>query len=84
MALRERALALDPVSRGGHHNLGSALLNAGRPEESQAMFRRALDIAPDTPLMIADRRAIDLADRVVELRRSYYLTDGYSYDIQLR
>ena len=44
----------------------------------------ALQIAPDTPLMIADRRAIDLADRVVELRRSYYLTDGYSYDIQLR
>lgn len=47
VALRERALALDPVSRGGHHNLGSALLNAGRADESQAMFRRALDIAPD-------------------------------------
>lgn len=48
-----------------------------------AHVTEALAIAPETPLMIAERRAIDLADRVIELRRSYYLTDGYHYDIHL-
>ena len=47
VSLREQALSMDPVGRGGHHNLGSALLNGGRYEESEAVFLRALSISPD-------------------------------------
>lgn len=42
-----------------------------------------LAIDPTTPALIVRRKAIDLADRVVELRTSTYLTNEFSYAITL-
>lgn len=44
----------------------------------------SLNIAEGAPLMEARRRAIDISDRVVEVRVSRYLTDDLVYDVVLR
>ena len=43
-----------------------------------------LQVTAGTPLMQARRRAIDISDRVVELRTSRYLTDDLVYEVVLR
>jgi len=43
----------------------------------------ALEVAEGTAVLVSERRAIDLSDRVVELRRSSYLTDDLRYTITL-
>jgi GntR family transcriptional regulator len=43
-----------------------------------------LGVAEGSPLMEARRRAIDISNRVVELRISRYLTDDLVYDVVLR
>ena len=44
----------------------------------------AMDVATGDPLIEVTRRAIDLSDRIVELRRSRYVTDDLAYTISLR
>ena len=44
----------------------------------------ALCVAPGAPLLQVERRASDIADRVVELRSSRYATDGLHYAVKLR
>lgn len=44
---------------------------------------RILRIAPGTPLLRVERQARDLANRVVELRTSFYLTSFASYRVEL-
>jgi tetratricopeptide (TPR) repeat protein len=46
IAIREHALSRDPVSRGGHHNLGTAYYYAGRPVPAETMYRKALGLSP--------------------------------------
>lgn len=43
----------------------------------------ALGVPAQTPALIVRRRAIDMADRVVELRDSVCLTEGYTYNVSL-
>ena len=43
----------------------------------------ALGVAEETPALFVDRRAVDLAGNVVELRQSAYLTDRHTYDVSL-
>jgi Flp pilus assembly protein TadD len=38
-----------PDAANGHHNLGYALLRAGRPQEAIAEFAEAVRLAPDSP-----------------------------------
>ncbi|MEM8751151.1 MAG: GntR family transcriptional regulator [Pseudomonadota bacterium] len=45
---------------------------------------KTLKIARHTPLLEVAREAIDITDRVVELRSSRYLTTSLHYDISLR
>lgn len=52
---------------------------AARQEDTNA-----LDVPVGAPLMEAFRKAIDITDRVVELRSSRYVTDELHYDISLR
>lgn len=42
-----------------------------------------LGVAAECPALLVGRRAVDIADRVVELRRSVYLTDSHSYAVSL-
>lgn len=44
----------------------------------------SMDVAAGDPLIEVTRRAIDLSERVVELRRSRYATDALAYAIDLR
>lgn len=44
----------------------------------------ALHVEQGSPLLQVDRSAIDITDRVVELRSSRYVTDELHYDISLR
>jgi len=44
---------------------------------------RKLDVPVGTPLLKVERRARDLAHRIVELRTSHFLTDGASYRVDL-
>jgi serine/threonine-protein kinase len=44
--LTHRALAQDPLSAHAQSNLGEFFLDAGRSRESEAAFRKALDLAP--------------------------------------
>ena len=55
-------------------------LTASVAEDSEA---RILQIATGTPLLRVERKARDLADRVVELRTSFYLTSFASYRVEL-
>ena len=43
-----------------------------------------MDVAAGDPLIEVTRRAVDLSDRVVELRRSRYVTDDLAYEVTLR
>jgi hypothetical protein len=43
------AIDAGAVSAHLHNNLGTLLLDTGRPEEAQESFRRALELAPDNP-----------------------------------
>ena len=43
------ALNLDPEMSSGHYNLGLVLVAANRKDEARAAFRRARDLAPDSP-----------------------------------
>jgi len=43
-----------------------------------------MDLRVDDPLVEVNRRAIDLSDRVVELRRSRYVTGDLAYEVTLR
>lgn len=49
-----RAVALDPNSAKAHHWLGVYLSLRGRFEEAVGEMKRALEIAPDSPLYLAD------------------------------
>ena len=49
VALFSHIVALNPVARDAHLNLGSALLQAGRVEEGLAASRIAAEQRPDTP-----------------------------------
>ena len=51
---------------------------------AQAADAEALGIAEGTPLLQVERRATDISGRVVELRRSRYLTDTLTYNVHLR
>lgn len=51
---------------------------AARPREA-----RLLGVAPGSPLLSVERKARDLADRVVELRTSVFLTSFASYRVDL-
>ena len=58
-------------------------------EKLRAVIAKAEDadvlgVEVGAPLMEAYRRAIDITDRVVELRSSRYVTDDLHYDISLR
>lgn len=44
---------------------------------------RLLRVVPGTPLLRVERRALDLADRIVETRTSHYLTRFASYRVSL-
>jgi len=44
----------------------------------------AMDVGLGDPLIEVTRRAVDLSDRIVELRRSRYVTDDLAYTISLR
>ena len=46
IALKEYAVARDPVNPRGHHNLGNAYRWAGRWEEATASYRVALSLSP--------------------------------------
>jgi len=43
----------------------------------------ALSVEKDTPLLRVNRKARDLADRVVEVRESFYLTSFSTYQVEL-
>ena len=51
---------------------------------AQAADAEGLGIAEGTPLLQVERRASDISGRVVELRRSRYLTDTLTYNVHLR
>ncbi len=44
----------------------------------------ALGVAPGAPLLQVERRALDVTERVVELRSSRYVTDPLHYAVRLR
>ena len=46
-SLREQVVAMDPLGRGGFHQLGVAYLFGGKFEQAEAMFRRALSLSPE-------------------------------------
>ncbi len=56
-------------------------LRAALADETDAA---AMDVAAGAPLVEVTRRAVDLSERVVELRRSRYVTDDLAYSIDLR
>lgn len=56
-------------------------LKAAAADEADAA---ALDVVQGSPLLQVDRRAIDIMDRVVEIRSSRYVTGDLHYDISLR
>jgi len=43
------ALNLDPQLQAAYYNLGLVLTAEKRPEEAKALFRRARQIAPESP-----------------------------------
>ncbi|MEM1345297.1 MAG: GntR family transcriptional regulator [Pseudomonadota bacterium] len=43
----------------------------------------ALDLTEGAPVLISERRAVDLLERVVELRTSHYRTDALRYRVDL-
>lgn len=45
---------------------------------------RALRVPAGTALLQAERRAYDLASRIIEYRLSHFLTQGHAYSIELR
>jgi GntR family transcriptional regulator len=49
----------------------------------KAKETRKLGVPAGTPLLRVERRARDLARRIVELRTSHFLTDGASYRVDL-
>ncbi len=51
---------------------------------ADAVASAALRVAPGTPLLAVDRRAVDMRDRVVERRRSLCLTGEMTYQISLQ
>lgn len=55
-------------------------LVAGPPSQDA---QTALSLTTSDPVLAVERRAIDLLDRVVELRHSTYLTRDHIYQIQL-
>lgn len=48
-----------------------------------ATLASQLDVAPGTPAIVAQRRAFDLKERLVELRTSTFLTESTSYFVDL-
>lgn len=50
---------------------------------AEAPVAQALGVGRGTPVLRVDRRASDLLDRIVELRRSYYLTQDLIYKVAL-
>ncbi len=50
---------------------------------ADARAARRLDVAPGAPLLRVERRAFDLAGRLVELRTSHYRTDKAHYAVDL-
>jgi adenylate cyclase len=49
IAAAERAIALDPNNADGYANLGSILVNAGRPEETVSLIEKAMRLNPRYP-----------------------------------
>jgi len=49
-------LRLDPNMVAAHYHLGLVLLKAERRDEARAEFRRARELAPDTPFGVAAQR----------------------------
>jgi tetratricopeptide (TPR) repeat protein len=47
------ALKIQPDMASAHYQLGLVLLKGGRREEARAAFRRARELAPDTPFGLA-------------------------------
>lgn len=56
-------------------NLSAGLLD---PE-----YSARLDTAPSTPVIIADRKSYDLLNRVVELRKSVFVTENVTYSVKM-
>ncbi len=55
-----------------------------RAVRADAADADAMDVAEGDPLIEVTRQAVDLSDRIVELRRSRYVTDDLAYTISLR
>lgn len=71
--LYQQAFSCIIISAEEH--LKAATLDAG--------LAKRLAQAPGTPVIVAQRAAYDLQDRLVELRTSTLLTDGMSYLVQM-
>lgn len=54
-----------------------------RPVPASAQDAEELNVSQGTPLLEAERRAIDLTGRVIEHRVSRYLLDGLRYNVSL-
>jgi protein O-GlcNAc transferase len=52
------ALSLDPKMQAAYYNLGLVLVAENRPDEARAAFRRARQLAPDTPFGQAARERL--------------------------
>ena len=69
------------------HTYGIAIARAD--ERLQAVLATdedaaAMDVSTGAPLIEVTRHAIDLSGRVVELRRSRYVTDDLAYAVTLQ
>ena len=68
---------------------GLAVSSLDRATERPLTFGRAgaagdaLGVSQDAPALIVRRRAVDMAERIVELRESVCLTEGYTYNVSL-
>lgn len=90
----KRAVALDPNSAKAHHWLGVSLSIRGRLLEAQAEMKRAIEIAPDSPLYQADlcqvyyferntATALNYCQKALELDPNFIFTPVYLRDIHL-
>jgi GntR family transcriptional regulator len=55
-----------------------------RATAADAAMAEALALAPGAPVMAVERRAVDMLDRVVELRDSVFAAEGLHYAVSLR
>ncbi len=51
---------------------------------ANSTITKALNLEANTPVLVAERKAIDLVGRCVELRVSHYITNDLNYHIELR